>query len=159
MGTARGGYLGSRHDALIWSGGRPILAGQARIPDHSFIYFRAGLILNQVGAETAGDDMKSPVKDMEAIRALIDESRALSDNENWKAAAAVLEKVVEMDPNQPKSHDLLADAWEKLGETRKAQSSRSHAKAIREDKWKREVEAEARGHHEIMGKASRHDIP
>lgn len=159
MGTARGGYLGSRYDALIWNGGRPILAGQAGIPGHSFICSRAGLILNQAGAETAGDDMKSPVKDMEAIRALIDESRALSDNENWKAAAAVLEKVVEVDPNQPKSHDLLADAWEKLGEVQKAQSARSHAKAIREERWKREVEAEARGQHEMLGKPSRHEIP
>ena len=103
--------------------------------------------------------MNSPLKDIEAIKVLVEESRALIENEKWEAAAAVLEKVVELDPNQPKSHDLLADAWEKLGETQKAQSSRSHAKAIREDKWKREVEAEARGHHEIMGKASRHDIP
>lgn len=144
---------------MIWHGGRPILAEQARNPDQLFNCSRAGQILDQAGAKIAGDDMNSPLKDIEAIKALVEESRALIENEKWEAAAAVLEKVVELDPNQPKSHDLLADAWEKLGETQKAQSSRSHAKAIREDKWKREVEAEARGHHEIMGKASRHDIP
>ena len=103
--------------------------------------------------------MSDLVKDMEAISDLIEESRSLIDNENWEAAAAILEKVVELDPNQPKSYDLLADTWEKLGQAQKAQSSRSHAKAIREERWKREVEAEARGQHEMMGKASRHEIP
>ncbi len=96
---------------------------------------------------------------METIRALIGESKALTDSGNWEAAAAVLEKAVQVDPNHPRSHDLLADAWEKMGEAQKAQSSRSRAKAIRDERWKKEVEAQARGQHDMLGKAARHEIP
>ena len=147
-----------RCDALIWRGGRPILAKEPGSPVSQSHAPEPGWPI-QASTETAGDDMKSLVTDMEAIRALIGKSRALIDDENWEAAAAVLEKAVRLDPNRPKSHELLADAWEKLGKLQKAQSSRSRAKMIRDEQWKSEVEAQARGQHEMLGKASRHEIP
>lgn len=103
--------------------------------------------------------MESPTKIVNELRSLLADARESLAGRKWEAAKSILEKAIAIDALDPTPLGLLAEAHEGMGAAGEAESCRLRAKALREDKWKRKVEAEARGQHEMLGKAARHEIP
>ena len=103
--------------------------------------------------------MDSPGKDVEQFDRLMAEAAAAMEGQNWTEAQAALDQAVAIDPLQPKSYELLAEVCVGLHDSDQAERYRTRAKAIRQEQWQRQVEAEVRGQHEVLGKPSRHEIP
>ena len=101
--------------------------------------------------------MDSLGKDIERIDGLMAEAAEAMEGQRWNEAKSALEQALAIDPLQPKPYDLLADVCEGLGDSSQAERHRSRAKSIRQEQWQRQVEAEARGGHEVLGKPSRHE--
>ncbi|MCZ6748676.1 MAG: hypothetical protein O7D96_05240 [SAR324 cluster bacterium] len=99
--------------------------------------------------------MDSPVKDIERIDRLMAEAAETMEGQRWDEAQTALEQVRAIDPLQPKTYDLLADVCDGLNDPGQAGRHRSRAKAIRQEQWQRQVEADVRGGHEILGDPSR----
>ena len=103
--------------------------------------------------------MTSPGKDVEKIKALLEQGQKDIDGEQWQVAEKAAKEAIALDENQPKSYDLMAKALEGQGKTEDAATWRDKAKLIRREAWQRQVEAEARGGHEVLGDPGRREIP
>lgn len=103
--------------------------------------------------------MESPVKDLERVQALLAQAREhLQAGRLDEAERAALE-AQELDPNNPKVPELRAAVSRALGHAELAARHEAQAKHLRDLAWKRAVEAEARGHHDLLGQAARHELP
>lgn len=103
--------------------------------------------------------MTTPSEEVRTFTGLMQAARDFIDQKRWNDALDVLKKATELDRLHPGPYEHLGTVYEALGQPEEARFYRSRAKAIREEIWKREVEAEIRGHHEMIGEASRHEIP
>jgi Tfp pilus assembly protein PilF len=103
--------------------------------------------------------MKSTSKELEAFRARLNDAEASMRREDWAAALSALDAAAAIDPLQPKPLDLRAQVFDRLHREEEADRQRALAKTLRHEQWKRQVEAEIRGQHELMGGPSRHEIP
>ena len=103
--------------------------------------------------------MESPAKEFEAYNQLLREAQTCLDEKLWEEAKSKLERAAEIDPLQAKPLAMLAEVYDGLGDGKQSDTLRARAKAIREEKWKREVEAELRGRHDMLGETSRHETP
>ena len=97
--------------------------------------------------------MESPAKDIEAYNQWLREAQTCLDGKRWEEAKSKLERAAEIDPLQAKPLAMLAEVYDGLEDGKQADTLRARAKAIREEKWKREVEAEVRGRHDVLGEA------
>ena len=93
------------------------------------------------------------------VETLIHETRLQLDAGHWEEAAGLSAQAVELDPENALPYQLLAESHERMGHEAEAAKYRDVAKAKREAQWKRNVEAEIRGRHELMGGVVRHEIP
>ena len=57
------------------------------------------------------------------------------------------------------AYELMAVLCEKRDQPGDAAQWRARAKSVQTETWERQVEAEARGRHEVLGEAVRHEIP
>lgn len=103
--------------------------------------------------------METSAQDLASYLALIESARQAESESRWEAAKLALEQAIAIDPLQTKAIDLLARVMSALHDPDEAESLRRRAKLLREEKWKRDVEAEIRGRHELTGAATRHEIP
>ena len=103
--------------------------------------------------------MDSPRKDLEAYRARLAEARLAIEAARWGEAKPPLEAAIAIDPLEPVPFELLAKVMDGLHDPDEAEALRRRAKIIRQEKWQREVEAEVRGRHELIGGPARHEIP
>ncbi len=99
--------------------------------------------------------MDSPGKELERFDHLLAEAAEAMEGQRWNEAQTALKQALAIDPLQPKPYDLLADVCDGLHDPDQAEHYRSRAKAIRQEQWQRQVEAEVRGGHEILGDPSR----
>jgi Flp pilus assembly protein TadD len=103
--------------------------------------------------------MDSPVKDLARIGALLTQARErLAVGSAAEAEASVLEAAA-LDPRNAQVLDLLAEIHAQAGQPDRARREREQAKQLRREAWQRQVEAEARGHHELLGEPIRHELP
>ena len=105
------------------------------------------------------NSMTSPGKDVEKIKALLEQGQKNIEEEQWQAAEEAAKEAIALDDMQPKSYDVMAKALEGQGKTEDAATWRDRAKLIRREAWQRQVEAEARGGHEVLGDPGRREIP
>ena len=103
--------------------------------------------------------MASPKQIVEQIAVLLEESRACTATEEWQAAQAAVEQALLLDENHASSYDAMADVFDAMGQADKSTQWRDKSKLVRKQAWQRQVEAEARGHHELLGEPGRHEIP
>jgi len=103
--------------------------------------------------------MGSPAADYQKLKDLMAEAKGHIANKDWKQAIAVLDAAVTLDTKFDHPHDLLAVVYDNLNEAEKAQHQRQIAKNLRKEHWEREVEADIRSHHDMMGEMIRHEIP
>ena len=103
--------------------------------------------------------MESPKQIVEQIAGFLEESRASTAKEEWQGAQAAVEQALLLDENHAPSYDAMADVFDAMGQADKAAQWRDKSKLVRKQAWQRQVEAEARGHHELLGEPGRHEIP
>lgn len=103
--------------------------------------------------------MDSPRQDLETFRKRMDEAQAAAAAGLWADARRALEQAIALDPLQPKPLEALADVMRNLHDPDRAEELRQRAKTLRQEQWQRQVEAEIRGQHELIGSAARHEIP
>jgi thioredoxin-like negative regulator of GroEL len=101
--------------------------------------------------------MDAPLKELERLRALHQEARRLLDASRPADARDAAQQALALEADNPRSLALLAEALERLGEAEPAQRLRLQIRQIRRDTWQRQVEAEARGQHDLLGQAIRHE--
>ncbi len=103
--------------------------------------------------------MDAPLKDLERIRALLLVAReALQAGRHGEAVQAARE-AQGLDPHDPHAPELLAEIHRAEGKPELAAREADLAKYLRQQAWQHEVEAEARGHNDLIGGASRHELP
>lgn len=103
--------------------------------------------------------MDAPVQEIKHRIELLDTARQLLEEKKFEEAKATALEAVRLDEFYAQSFTLLAEICENEGNAKEAEGWRACAKSARYEIWKREVEAEARGHHEVFGTPVRHEIP
>ncbi len=103
--------------------------------------------------------MTTPKQDLENIAALLEKGRESMANKQWQDAERAVNQAIGLDNMNPGACDLMADIQDAQGNAPKAEEWREKARGIRKEAWKRQVEAEARGRHEILGEPARREIP
>lgn len=103
--------------------------------------------------------MHTPQQILAEVEALLQEAQARSAGQEWDAAKQAIEAALKLDENNPPACDAMAECLEAGGGTGQAEAWRKRAKLIRKQAWQRQVEAEARGHHDLLGEPSRHENP
>lgn len=103
--------------------------------------------------------MDAPVKELAKVAELIGEARAAIGGQQWERAEKALKEALALDENNHKICDLLAETSRGREEPEQAETWRKRAEETRKKAWQRQVEAEARGHHEVLGEPGRHEIP
>lgn len=101
--------------------------------------------------------MDAPTQELAQIRALLKQARAALLDGQPQAALDAAQQVPALDPNNSAARSLMAEACEALGRPEDAQRFRAQEKALKREAWQRQVEAEARGEHELLGEAIRHE--
>ena len=95
--------------------------------------------------------MESHGKVIEQMQALREESNKLLDAGEVDDALIKVDEALALEEFNQKSLTLKADILEKKGESKEAETLRAQVKLIKNEAWKKKVEAEARGQHEVMG--------
>ena len=103
--------------------------------------------------------MPAPSKDVERIQALLQAARDHLHERRFPHAEAAAQEALALDPHSPKPAELLAEIARAAGQPEQAERHAALAKHLRDEAWKRAVEAEARGHHDLLGEASRNELP
>jgi len=98
-------------------------------------------------------------KDLKRLNELKESARALMGKRQLDEAEAALREAMEIDEHDPQPLNLMAELLQARGDEKQALQYLARAKQIRQRNWEREVEADARGHHEVMGQRYRHEIP
>ncbi|HEX7927022.1 MAG TPA: hypothetical protein VF678_05475 [bacterium] len=101
----------------------------------------------------------APAQDLERVRALLNAAREHAQAQRWPQAEQAALEAQTLDPNNPKAPELLAEAARAQGRAGDAERHTAQAKHLRDLAWKRAVEAEARGQHEVIGEATRRELP
>jgi tetratricopeptide (TPR) repeat protein len=101
--------------------------------------------------------MDAPIKDLERMEALQRQGRELLDAGRLDEALAATEAALELEVQNLRSLALKADVLERLGKAKEVLQLRAVIKHLKREAWQREVEAEIRGHHDLMGEAIRHE--
>jgi uncharacterized protein HemY len=103
--------------------------------------------------------MEAPVKELKAVEMALETGRQAIAKGEWSKAEEAVRQAIALDEHQAPSYELMAALFEAQGREPEATEWREKAKLVRRQVWQRQVEAEARGHHEMLGEPSRHEIP
>ncbi len=103
--------------------------------------------------------MNTAKQDLQRIQALHGQARQALAESRWEDAERAGAEALALDEQHAPSYDLMAEICEARQSADKAEEWRAKAGVIRKQVWQRQVEAEARGHHEVLGKPSRQEIP
>lgn len=101
--------------------------------------------------------MDAPVRELHRMDELHRQGRELLATGRPQEAAAAAEEALALESDNVRSLTLQADAWEALGQREDAEALRLRIRLLRREAWQREVEAEIRGHHDLLGEAIRHE--
>jgi len=103
--------------------------------------------------------MDTTGKILEEIRALQAESRRLLDEDSIADAMERIDEALALESINLGTLTLRAEALERLGKEEAAKQLHMRIKALKREAWQRQVEAEIRGHHEVLGDPIRHETP
>ncbi len=103
--------------------------------------------------------MKSPRKDLERIKTLHELARVAIAEKRFQAAEEALNEALTLDENHAPSYELMGELLEAQEKPQQAETWRERGRETRKQAWQRQVEAEARGQHEMLGEPGRHEIP
>lgn len=103
--------------------------------------------------------MDAPVNELQRLEELVNRGRSALEEGRIQDALAAADEALEIEPTYLRILALKADALEKQGDTETAEHLRTQVREIRREAWKRQVEAEVRGQHDLMGSAIRHELP
>jgi Flp pilus assembly protein TadD len=101
--------------------------------------------------------METPGKVVERIAALLEQAREHLGAGRLDPAKAAAREAAGLDRCDARPEELLAEIMRASGDSAAADRHDAAAKNLRLEAWQREVEAEARGHHEWMGTVPRHE--
>ena len=101
--------------------------------------------------------MDAPVKELGRVEELLTQGRTLLEAGRFAEAIAAADEALGIEPTYLRILTLKADASERLGDQDTAERLRMQVRQIRREAWQRQVEAEIRGHHDMMGEAIRHE--
>ena len=101
--------------------------------------------------------MESHGKVIEQMKALREESGRLLESGQLDDALSKVDEALVLEERNQKSLTLKADILEKKGNSKEAETLRAQVKLIKNEAWKKKVEAEARGQHEVMGQGVRNE--
>ncbi len=101
--------------------------------------------------------MDAPISELKRIKELQEQARNELTSGSFKEALAAVDEALAVEAQNTRSLDLKADILEKLGQDGEADALRQRVKQLKREAWQRKVEAEARGGHEVMGGATRHE--
>ena len=101
--------------------------------------------------------MESPAKILEQISVLLEEAREMMASGQHDQAREKALEAIALDPRHLKSHRVLVTVLESAGLEKEAEAARGVMEDIRKENWKRQVEAEIRSRHEMLGEAIRHE--
>ncbi|MDH5753143.1 MAG: hypothetical protein OEZ59_12100 [Deltaproteobacteria bacterium] len=102
--------------------------------------------------------MDAPVKELELLRKLVKEARELLEAGQHADAETRILEAIELEPKAARPMEILADIDEAMGRAELAEQHRLQAKMLRKEAWQKQVEAEIRGKHEMLGEAVRHEL-
>ena len=103
--------------------------------------------------------MESPKQILQKVNTLLEAARERVAAEDWGAARVDIEAALKLDDHGAATYDAMANLFEAKGEAEKYAQWREKAQLVRKQAWQRQVEAEARGHHDLLGEPGRHEIP
>lgn len=93
----------------------------------------------------------------EELQQHLNAARSLLKAGQLGAAEATLREAALLDPVAPQPVELLAKVLEAQGHSAESAKLALRAKALRKQAWARQVEADVRGHHALMGTAIQHE--
>jgi len=99
--------------------------------------------------------MDAPVKELEQLEALHKKARDFIEKKAFEEADLLLKEALQIEANNPRTLDLMAKSALGKGDEDKAGQLKAQADMLRKEAWQKQVEAEIRGHHEVMGEAVR----
>jgi len=101
--------------------------------------------------------MDAPLKELERMQALQRQGRKLLEAGQLPEAMAAVEEALALERDNVRSLTLQADVLERMDRTEEAAALRQRIRLLRREAWQREVEAELRGRHDLLGGAIRHE--
>jgi len=101
--------------------------------------------------------MDAPIKELERLRALQRLGRERLEAGLPLEALAAAEEALGLEAANLPALALKADALERLQRAEEAAGLRERIRLLRRESWQREVEAELRGRHDLLGEAIRHE--
>ena len=101
--------------------------------------------------------MDAPVRELQRMDDLHRQGRERLAAGRPQDAIAAAEEALTLEPDNVRSLTLKADALEALGRDADLEALRQRIRLLRREAWQRAVEAELRGHHDLLGEAIRHE--
>lgn len=101
--------------------------------------------------------MKAPVKELQQMQQLQQQARQHLEAGHAAEALGAVQAALALEETNLRSLTLKVEALEALGRTDEAGKLRTLVRQLRREAWQRDVEAEIRGHHDLMGEAIRHE--
>lgn len=96
--------------------------------------------------------MKTPQEALAEIAALHGRARQAIAAGRFAEGEAALARALSLDEHHAPSYSAMAELLEAQEKAAEAGTWREKARAVRRQAWQRQVEAEARGHHETVGR-------
>lgn len=103
--------------------------------------------------------MESAKHILEKINVLLQDAHGKIAAQDWDAAQAAIESALKLDEHHAPSYEGMAHLFEAKGDAEQSAEWREKSQLVRKQAWQRQVEAEARGHHDLLGEPGRHEIP
>jgi len=101
--------------------------------------------------------MDAPIKELERMQELLGLGRERLEAGHLPEALAAVEEALALEPGNLRSLTLKAEVLERMEQPAEAAALRERIRLLRREAWQREVEAEARGRHDLLGEAIRHE--
>ncbi len=101
--------------------------------------------------------MDSPVKELQRMRERQEQAAALLGEGRHPEALAAVDEALTIEEQNTRSLSLKADILGAMGRGEEAERLRALVRQLRKEAWRRQVEAEIRGHHDLWGEAIRHE--
>lgn len=103
--------------------------------------------------------MKTPNKELNAVKAFLQTAQRKIAEGAWEEAEKAAREALRLDENHAAPYLVMGEVLEAQGKAAEAGEWRDKAERVRKEAWQKQVEAEARGHHEVLGTPGRHEIP
>ncbi len=101
--------------------------------------------------------MDAPISELKQLEAHKEQARTLMGQGRHADALAAVEQALAIEAKHLAALKLKAEILAQMGATAEAEQALALYKACKHEAWEREVEAEIRGHHDVLGEAIRHE--